>query len=42
MRQPVEEMARTAVQLLFRIMGGERQLQEAYRLPVVFRRGETT
>lgn len=41
-RQPVEEMARTAVQILFRIMGGERQPQEATRLPVVFRRGETT
>ncbi|MCA1291961.1 LacI family DNA-binding transcriptional regulator [Paenibacillus sp. alder61] len=41
-RQPVEAMARTAVQLLFRKMNGEGLPRETYRLPVIFRRGETT
>ncbi|WJH37265.1 substrate-binding domain-containing protein [Paenibacillus sp. CC-CFT747] len=41
-RQPVEEMARTAVKLLFRRMEGEELENETYRIPVEFRPGETT
>ncbi|MBW5447593.1 LacI family DNA-binding transcriptional regulator [Cohnella sp. CFH 77786] len=41
-RQPVEEMARTSVQLLIRRIEGEELKQETYRLPVHFRKGETT
>jgi LacI family transcriptional regulator len=41
-RQPVEEMARTAVRLLFKKIDGEEIEQETYRIPVSFRAGETT
>jgi len=41
-RQPVEEMARTAVKLLLKKIGGESLDQETYRIPVTFRAGETT
>lgn len=41
-RQPVEEMARTAVRLLFRKIEGHTLEQETYQLPVIFRQGETT
>lgn len=41
-RQPVEEMARTAVRLLFRRIDGEQLERETYQLPVTFRQGETT
>jgi LacI family transcriptional regulator len=41
-RQPVEEMARTAVSLMLRKIDGEILEQETYRLPVTFRQGETT
>jgi LacI family transcriptional regulator len=41
-RQPVEEMARVSVKLLFRKIEGELLEQEIYRIPVKYRRGETT
>lgn len=41
-RQPVEEMARTAIRLLFKRIEGETLDREVYRLPVIFRQGETT
>lgn len=41
-RQPVEEMARMSVKLLFRKMEGETLEQETYRIPVEYRAGETT
>ncbi|WP_424767353.1 LacI family DNA-binding transcriptional regulator [Paenibacillus sp. sgz302251] len=41
-RQPVEEMARTSVQLLIRGIEGEDIQQQTYRLPVEFRKGDTT
>ncbi|TLS49017.1 LacI family transcriptional regulator [Paenibacillus antri] len=41
-RQPVEEMARTAVTLLLKKIEGEAVEQETYRIPVRFRPGETT
>lgn len=41
-RQPVEEMARTTIRLLFQKIDGETLDQEVYRLPVMFRQGETT
>lgn len=41
-RQPVEEMARTAVKLLLKKIKGETLEQEIYRFPVEFRLGETT
>lgn len=40
-RQPVEEIARTAVRLLIRKIEGDTLEQETYRLPVTFRQGET-
>lgn len=41
-RQPVEEMARKAVSLLFKKIKGETLDQETYYFPVAFRSGETT
>ncbi|MCM3697939.1 LacI family DNA-binding transcriptional regulator [Paenibacillus macerans] len=41
-RQPVEEMARTTIRLLFKKIEGESLDLEVYRLPVIFRQGETT
>lgn len=41
-RQPVEEMARTAVRLLIKKIEGEELHKDLYRLPVEFRKGETT
>lgn len=41
-RQPVEEMARTTIRLLFQKIDGETLDREVYRLPVMFRQGETT
>lgn len=41
-RQPVEEMARMTIQLLFKKIEGTEIEQETYRLPVTFRPGETT
>ncbi|MBU7316628.1 LacI family DNA-binding transcriptional regulator [Paenibacillus oleatilyticus] len=41
-RQPVEEMGRMSVKLLFRKMEGETLEYETYRLPVEYRAGETT
>jgi LacI family transcriptional regulator len=41
-RQPVEEMARKAVSLLFKKIKGETLDQETYYFPVAFRPGETT
>ncbi|CAH1215409.1 HTH-type transcriptional regulator DegA [Paenibacillus plantiphilus] len=41
-RQPVEEMARTAVKLLLGQIGGESFHQDTYCLPVMYRQGETT
>jgi len=41
-RQPVEEMARMAVRLLLQAVDGKRPEEEVYRLPVSFRKGETT
>ncbi|QYR19230.1 LacI family DNA-binding transcriptional regulator [Paenibacillus sp. sptzw28] len=41
-RQPVEEMARTTIRLLFKKIEGETLDRETYRIPVVFRPGETT
>ncbi|MET3941885.1 LacI family transcriptional regulator [Paenibacillus sp. PvP094] len=41
-RQPVEEMARTTIRLLYKKIDGETLDKEVYRLPVIFRKGETT
>ncbi|WP_405155474.1 LacI family DNA-binding transcriptional regulator [Paenibacillus sp. FSL K6-0108] len=41
-RQPVEEMARTTIRLLYQKIDGETLDREVYRLPVIFRQGETT
>jgi LacI family transcriptional regulator len=41
-RQPVEEMARMSVKLLLRKIEGELLEQEIYRIPVIYRKGETT
>lgn len=41
-RQPVEEMARTSVKLLLRKIEGEALEQDIYRIPVMYREGETT
>ncbi|MFM9279749.1 LacI family DNA-binding transcriptional regulator [Paenibacillus jiagnxiensis] len=41
-RQPVEEMARMTIRLLYKKIEGETLDREVYRLPVIFRRGETT
>ncbi|PWW32268.1 LacI family transcriptional regulator [Cytobacillus oceanisediminis] len=41
-RQPVEEMARMSVKLLLRKIEGQTLEQEIYRIPVMFREGETT
>ncbi|MFG1732991.1 HTH-type transcriptional regulator DegA [Paenibacillus sp. GM2FR] len=41
-RQPVEEMARTTIQLLFKKIDGVTLDREVYRLPIMFRQGETT
>ncbi|WP_127537175.1 LacI family DNA-binding transcriptional regulator [Paenibacillus illinoisensis] len=41
-RQPVEEMARTTIRLLYKKIDGETLDREVYRLPVIFRKGETT
>ncbi|NOU76703.1 LacI family DNA-binding transcriptional regulator [Paenibacillus sp. LMG 31458] len=41
-RQPVEEMARTSVKLLLRKIEDETLEQETYRIPVIYRAGETT
>lgn len=41
-RQPVEEMARTTIRLLFQKIAGENLERETYRIPVAFRPGETT
>ncbi|MEC0123520.1 LacI family DNA-binding transcriptional regulator [Paenibacillus pabuli] len=41
-RQPVEEMARTTIRLLYKKIDGEPLDREVYRLPVIFRQGETT
>jgi LacI family transcriptional regulator len=41
-RQPVEEMARTSVKLLLRKIEGEKLEQEIYRIPIMYREGETT
>lgn len=41
-RQPVEEMARMTIRLLFRKIEGETLEREIYRIPVHFKQGETT
>lgn len=41
-RQPVEEMARMTIRLLYQKMDGITLDQQVYRLPVIFRQGETT
>ncbi|ULT57553.1 LacI family DNA-binding transcriptional regulator [Neobacillus drentensis] len=41
-RQPVEEMARMSVNLLLRKIEGEELEQEIYRIPIHYRKGETT
>ncbi|WP_145019199.1 LacI family DNA-binding transcriptional regulator [Paenibacillus sp. Y412MC10] len=41
-RQPVEEMARLTIRLLYKKIEGESLHRDVYRLPVVFRAGETT
>lgn len=41
-RQPVEEMARTTIRLLYKKIEGEILDREVYLLPVEFRQGETT
>ncbi|WP_226003211.1 LacI family DNA-binding transcriptional regulator [Paenibacillus sp. BJ-4] len=41
-RQPVEEMARTTIRLLYQKIEGKTLDQQVYRLPVIFRQGETT
>nr|WP_285841777.1 LacI family DNA-binding transcriptional regulator [Sutcliffiella horikoshii] len=41
-RQPVEEMARISVKLLLRKVEGEKLEEKIYRIPVLYRDGETT
>lgn len=41
-RQPVEEMARIAVKLLLKKVEGESLDRDTYRIPVIYRKGETT
>ena len=41
-RQPVEEMGRMSVNLLLRKIEGEELEQEIYRIPITYRKGETT
>ncbi|MFS8213870.1 LacI family DNA-binding transcriptional regulator [Paenibacillus polymyxa] len=41
-RQPVEEMARLTIRLLYQKIDGITLDQQVYRLPVIFRQGETT
>ncbi|MCM3633872.1 LacI family DNA-binding transcriptional regulator [Paenibacillus camelliae] len=41
-RQPVEDMARMTIKLLFKKIEGETLEKDVYRLPVIFRQGETT
>ncbi len=41
-RQPVEEMARTSIRLLYSKMEGVSLEQQVYRIPVMFKQGETT
>ncbi|KQO16595.1 LacI family DNA-binding transcriptional regulator [Paenibacillus sp. Leaf72] len=41
-RQPVEEMARMTIRLLYEKIEGKDLEQQVYRLPVTFRQGETT
>ena len=41
-RQPVEEMARMAVRLLYNKIEGITLDKQVYRIPVMFRKGETT
>ncbi|HIW31429.1 MAG TPA: LacI family DNA-binding transcriptional regulator [Candidatus Paenibacillus intestinavium] len=41
-RQPVEEMARTTIRLLFNKIEGIALDKQVYRIPVIFRQGETT
>ncbi|GIP48388.1 LacI family DNA-binding transcriptional regulator [Paenibacillus sp. DXFW5] len=41
-RQPVEEMARMAIRLLYSKMEGEPLTEQVYRIPVTFKQGETT
>ncbi|MDQ0497273.1 DNA-binding LacI/PurR family transcriptional regulator [Paenibacillus brasilensis] len=41
-RQPVEEMARMTIRLLYKKIEGKTLDQQVYRLPVIFRQGETT
>jgi LacI family transcriptional regulator len=41
-RQPVEEMARMTIRLLFDKIDGKALDKQVYRLPVIFRQGETT
>ncbi|AKG33586.1 LacI family DNA-binding transcriptional regulator [Paenibacillus durus] len=41
-RQPVEEMARTAVRLLLKKVEGKSLDREVFRIPVTYRAGETT
>ncbi|AIQ54124.1 LacI family DNA-binding transcriptional regulator [Paenibacillus sp. FSL R7-0331] len=41
-RQPVEEMARTTIRLLYDKIEGIPLEKQVYRIPVVFRQGETT
>ncbi|MCK8487964.1 LacI family DNA-binding transcriptional regulator [Paenibacillus sp. MBLB2552] len=41
-RQPVEEMARMAIRLLYSKMEGEPLTEQVHRIPVTFKQGETT
>ena len=41
-RQPVEEMARMSIRLLYSKMEGVDLEQQVYRIPVMFKQGETT
>lgn len=41
-RQPVEEMARMAIRLLFNKIEGKTLDKQVYRIPVIFKQGETT
>lgn len=41
-RQPVEDMARTAVKLLLQKIEGQAIDQQYYRIPIAYRKGETT
>ncbi|MNE57076.1 HTH-type transcriptional repressor PurR [compost metagenome] len=41
-RQPVEEMARMTIKLLYDKIEGIPLDKQVYRIPVVFRQGETT